>query len=140
MKYTLSDNRKINIPDNEIQKSIEKLGISENEAIQLWLEDNGYQVNPEQAELQEKAENADVGLYEISEEKKKKPRKKRIVNNSNEKIELFNTILANLDRCNGVSKENIKILIPNKSIDIKVGEKWFNINLIQHRTPKNDEK
>ena len=140
MKYTLSDSRKINIPDNEIQKSIEKLSISENEAVQLWLEDNGYQINSEQAELQEKAENADVGLYEISEEKKKKPRKKRIVNNSDEKIALFNAILSNLDKCDGVYKKNISILIPNKSIDVKVGEKWFNINLVQHRTPKNDEK
>ena len=140
MKYTLSDSKKINIPDNEIQKSIEKLSISENEAVQLWLEDNGYQINSEQAELQEKAENADVGLYEISEEKKKKPRKKRIVNNSDEKIALFNAILSNLDKCDGVYKKNISILIPNKSIDVKVGEKWFNINLVQHRTPKNDEK
>ena len=140
MKYTLSDNRKIDIPDNEIQKSIDKLGISESEAVQLWLEDNGYQVNPEQAELQEKAENADVGIYEISEEKKKKPRKPRIVKHSDEKIALFNTILENLDRCDGVSKKNIKILTEKKSIDVKVGEKWFNINIVQHRTPKKDEK
>ena len=137
MKYNLSDNRKINIPDSEIQKSIDKLGISENEAIQLWLEDNGYQVNPEQAELQEKAENADVGIYEISEEKRKKKRKKRTVKFSDEKITIFNLILDALNDCDDINKENIEILKENKLIKVKIGEKYIKIDLVQQtKTPK----
>ena len=40
MTYTLENGKKINIPDNELQKSMEKLELSLKDAIDLWLADN----------------------------------------------------------------------------------------------------
>lgn len=45
----------INVNEKEVNKLVEVLGISEEEAIQTWLEDNDYEVNEEVAELTKKA-------------------------------------------------------------------------------------
>ena len=47
--------KKITIPNEEINKSIKILGISKDEAIQMWLEDNDYLVNEVVEELSAKA-------------------------------------------------------------------------------------
>ena len=45
MKYTLENGKVVNIPDNEIEYNMKTLELSKEEAIDLWLEDNDYQVN-----------------------------------------------------------------------------------------------
>ena len=45
----------INVNEKEVNKLVEILGISEEEAIQTWLEDNDYEVNEEVVELTKKA-------------------------------------------------------------------------------------
>lgn len=45
----------INVNEKEVNKLVEVLGISEEEAIQTWLEDNDYEVNEEVVELTKKA-------------------------------------------------------------------------------------
>ena len=44
MRYTLTDGKTISIPDAEIEANM-KLGISKEEAVEMWLEDNEYEVN-----------------------------------------------------------------------------------------------
>lgn len=68
-------------------------------------------------------------------EKKAEPKKRTVVV-SDEKKELFNTILANLDRAIGVERENIAILKENKLISVKIGEKTFKIDVIEERPKK----
>ena len=55
---------------------------------------------------------------------------------SDEKKELFNTVLQNLTRTIGVERENITILKENKLIQVKIGEKTFKIDIIEERPKK----
>ena len=54
MKYNFNG-KQINIPDKEIKKSMELLELTEEEAIEMWLEDNGYLENEEQEQLDAQA-------------------------------------------------------------------------------------
>ena len=54
MTYNLNG-KNIRIPDAEIDKSMKLLGISHDEAVQMWLEDEGYLENELVEELTAKA-------------------------------------------------------------------------------------
>ena len=49
---------------------------------------------------------------------------------------LFDSIVQNLDRCEGVERENVTILNENKLIQVKINGKVFKIDLIEQRPPK----
>ena len=134
MRYTLKDGKAISIPDKEIEANM-KLGISKEEAIEMWLEDNEYEVNEEQTALEEKAKGIKID-HGAGNTERKKPSKPRTVHTSDEKKELFDTILRNLVRADGVLKENITVLKENKLIQIKIGSKTFKIDLIEQRPTK----
>lgn len=133
MKYTLENGKTVNIPDTEIEKNMKLLEISKEDAIEMWLEDEGYLDNEEQNELDEKAKKVKInhGASAIDKtQKEKKPRQKVA---SDEKQALFTEILNTLT---GVYGENVKIEKENKLILVKVGEKCFKVDLIEQRTPK----
>ena len=124
--------KNLNIPDVEIKNSMEKLGLSKEDAIQMWLEDNDYLENEEQAELQEKASKVkiDHGASGKVGEKKKSPRTVKV---SDEKVTLFDFIVGNL-----LTKyENVDILKENKLIQVEIDGKIFKIDLIEQRKSKN---
>ncbi|MBQ9214633.1 MAG: hypothetical protein IJ150_11955 [Bacteroidales bacterium] len=52
---------------------------------------------------------------------------------SAEKTALFNDLLRILDRCEGVFRENIKVLRENKLIEVKINNKIFKIDIIEQR-------
>ena len=60
MKYTLENGKTVNIPDSEITNNMRLLELTREEAIQLWLEDNDYEENEEQAELDAKAKKVKI--------------------------------------------------------------------------------
>ena len=123
--------KNLNIPDVEIKNSMEKLGLSKEDAIQMWLEDNDYLENEEQAELQEKASKVkiDHGASGKVGEKKKTPRTIKV---SDEKVTLFDFIVGNL-----LTKyENVDILKENKLIQVEIDGKIFKIDLIEQRPKK----
>jgi hypothetical protein len=101
-------------------------------------EKDGEPVTREEAEEMAKME---LGAKDVSRDAKAvtapKERKPRPVKVSDEKKELFDTIVANLTRAIGVERENITIVTPNKLIEVKIGEKTFKIDLIERRPPKN---
>ena len=133
MKYTLENGRTINIPDSEIEKSMKILDLSKEEAVSMWLEDNDYSVNEEQAELDKKAKQVKIQHGASAEQKERKPAKERTVKVSDEKKALFEAIIHRLDP---ELVENIQILKENKLIQCQVGEKIFKIDLIEQRPPK----
>lgn len=51
------NNKMVNVPDDEINKSMKKLGLSAEQAIQMYLEDEGYIINQEQEALCKKAKD-----------------------------------------------------------------------------------
>ena len=133
MKYELKNGRTLNIPDAEIEKSMKFLELTKEEAIQMWLEDNDYEVNEEQAELDEKARKVKIQHGAKADAPRKKtsaPRKAKV---SDEKAMLFASILENLTRCESVEKDNITVLKDNKLIEVKIGDKVFKVDLIEQR-------
>lgn len=132
MKYQLG-NKTINIPDADIQNFMKSLDLSKEEAIQMWLEDNDYEVNEEQAELDAKAKKVKIDHGASAVDKTKKEKKPRPKVASDEKKELFDEIFSNLSDVYG---QNARIEKENKLIIVQIGEKTFKIDLIEQRKPK----
>ena len=123
----------LNIPDKEIQHFMKSYEISQDEAIQLWLEDEGYLDNEEAEELTKKAqENRVTATIHNAKGDKKKTTKVKVVKVSDEKATLFKEIFENVSE----NHENVEILKENKLIQVKIGEKTFKIDLIEQRQPK----
>lgn len=134
MKYTLENGKVINIPDSEIKAHMKNLDLTENEAIQLYLEDEGYLDNEELEELDSKAKKVKIqhgaSATEKTEKKEKKPRTVKI---SDEKQGLFDNIYHFLVETYGGS---VDILKENKLLTLKIGEKTFKVDLIEQRPKK----
>ena len=88
----------------------------------------------EMAEMEIKAKG--ISNYTQGEKSQNKGRKPITVKVSDEKKELFQSILTNIDRCVGVERENVTVLKENKLIQVKIGKKTFKIDIIQMREPK----
>lgn len=134
MKYTLENGKVINIPDSEIKAHMKNLDLTEDEAIQLYLEDEGYLDNEELEELDSKAKKVKIqhgaSATEKTEKKEKKPRTVKI---SDEKQGLFYNIYHFLlDTYDG----SVEIVKENKLLTLKIGEKTFKVDLIEQRPKK----
>lgn len=131
MKYTVNG-KTMNIPNEELEKSMKALELTKEEAIQLWLEDNGFEENEEQNALDEKAKKIKVN-HGAGDSGKGKNSKPRTVVVSDEKKELFSEIFNNLVDVYG---ENAKIEKENKLIIVKIADRTFKIDIIEQRKPK----
>ena len=131
MKITFNK-RTINIPDNEIKSAVDNLGLTTKEAVEMWLEDNGYRTNAEQEELDKTAKKVKVDRQAREEKPEKKDKKSRTVVISDEKQALFAEILENLKEYT----EDVEVITNNKLIRVKIGEKTFDIDVIEKRKPK----
>lgn len=129
MTYNLNG-KNIRIPDAEIDKSMKLLGVSHDEAVQMWLEDEGYLENEVVEELTAKAKVNRVN----HEAKASKPQKsvKRERKPDEEKENLIR-ILANCLKNAGFEAE-----ITNKSkiIEFNVNSNHYKLDLIKQRPPK----
>jgi hypothetical protein len=133
MKYTLESGKVINIPDKEIQNHIKNLDLTEEQAIQLYLEDEGYLDNDELDELDEKAKKVKIKHQATSTTKEKKEKKPRTVKISNEKQSLFDNIYHSLVEIYGGTVEIVK---ENKLITLQINDKTFKLDLIEQRPKK----
>lgn len=133
MKYTLENGKIVNIPDKEIENSMKSLELTKEEAIEMWLEDEGYLDNEEQNELDSKAKKVKIdhgaSAIDKTQKKEKKPREIKV---SDEKQTLFGEIVEKLAE----TGRNYEILKENKLICVKIGEKTFKIDLIETRQKK----
>ena len=86
MKYNFNG-KEINIPDAEIQHNMKTLGISEKEAIEMWLDDNDYTENEVVEELTKKAKT--VKRYEQADKPRKKVTKERKVDEEKKHLEII---------------------------------------------------
>lgn len=134
MVYNLNG-KNIKIPDEEIRKNMEILDLSEEEAIQLYLEDEGYLENEEVAELTKKAKDsgimstihgakAEKPKAKVERERKENPTKERI-------IAEMGKFLCQLNGISGVNIINI-----GKIIEFECENKHFKLDLIQKREKK----
>lgn len=133
MKYQLKNGRTVTIPDKDIEKNMKALELTHEEAVQMWLEDNDYEVNEEQEELDAKAKQVKIQHGASAIDKQNKEKKERVVKVSDEKQALFSDIYQNLVEIYG---ESVEIVKENKLLTVKVGTKTFKVDLIETRQKK----
>ena len=129
MRYDFNG-KVINIPDAEIEKSMKLLDLSKEEAIQMYLEDEGYMENEEVEALTAKAKANKVNHEAKSDKPRKSVKRERKPDVEKEKII---EILANCLKNEGFDAE-----ITNKSkiIEFSVGENHYKLDLVKKRPQK----
>ena len=125
--------KKIRIADSEIENLVKGLNISTEQAIQIWLEDEGYLENEEQNTLDKKAKEskitATVHQAKSDNRKERKPRERK-PDEEKEKI------ISNLAKFLENSTENVKITNISKIIEFDIGENHYKLDLVRQRKPK----
>ena len=127
--------KNVNIPDDTIKKYMETLELTEEEAIQTYLEEEGYLENEEVKEMTKKAKinKTDKIVVQSKVEKKKTERKPTENPLKQAIIEDIYKFLAQND-----TLYNIKVVNKTKTIDFYAENKYFSLNLVEHR-PKKDK-
>lgn len=114
-----------------------QLKISEFEAIEMWLEDNGYLVNEEQNALDMKAKGNKVKLATSTEKPKAKTQKERVVKSNPDKEYIVGVIAEFLEEI--VGKDNVNIENKAKLITFNYKGEDYKLDLVQKRKSKVDK-
>jgi hypothetical protein len=133
MKYNFNG-KMINIPDDEIAKAMKNLDLTKEQAIEMWLEDEGYLDNAEQIALCQVAKDNRITqvIHGTHEKPRKKSEKPKTIKISPEKLLLFIQIQEMLEE----NYENVEILKENKLISVETNGKVLKIDLIEQRKAK----
>lgn len=138
MKYNLNG-KNINIPDTDIERSMKSLELTKEEAIQMWLEDEGYLENEEQEELECKAKENRITVtihQATTKDPRKKTQKERVRKENPTKEMVIREIAALLPKF----AEDVEVLNVGKLISFRIGEEKYEIDLKQKRKPKETAK
>ena len=136
MTHTFANGKKVNIPDTELKKYMEKLELSYEDAVALWLEDNDYEINEEQNALDEKAKKVKIQHDAVGEKPRKKSEKPRTVKVSDAKKEVFYQFSEFLKKFCEENPACYSILTENKMFQLQFGGETFKIDIVQQRKPK----
>lgn len=132
MQYNFNG-KNIRIPDEEIEKNMKVLDISKDEAIEMWLEDEGYLENEEQEELCKKAkENRITATIHDAKDIQKKTQRERVRKENPTK----RMVIAEIAKILPEFAENIQVLNIEKLISFTIGDNTYEIDLKQKRKPK----
>lgn len=121
--------KSIRIPDTYIQSAIDNLSLTKEEAIQMYLDDEGYTVNDEQQELIEKAKKAgringnakaDRERKPVKRERKPNDEKRAIIEKVQQAFSDIGAVIAN----------------PEREVTFTIDGNAYSITLIAHRKPK----
>ena len=136
MIYELNG-KKIKIPDSDIKNSMKLLQLSKDEAIQMYLEDEGYLENEEQKELDKKARESRITatIHQASSKDARKKTQKERVRKENPIKEM---VIAEIVKILPNFAENIQVLNISKLISFSIGDENYEIDLKQKRKPKNN--
>ena len=137
MKYEYNG-KTLNIPDDFIQNAMKNLSIDEDEAIQLWLEDNDYEVNEEQMALDAKAKAnvkvANIVKARAADPGKKKTQRERVKKEDPTKEGVIAALAKALPEL--ANAENITIVNTGKLITFTIGEDTYKLDLVRQRKAK----
>ena len=137
MRYNFNG-KMLNIPDAEIKANMKNLELSEDEAIQVWLEDEGYLENEEQEQLCKKAKDnritATIHKAGNNRTERKPSTRERQANPTKEAIiAAVAKILPELGAVN-INIENV-----GKIITFSVNNEDFKLDLVQKRKKKEEK-
>ena len=137
MKYEYNG-KTLNIPDDFIQNAMKNLSIDEDEAIQLWLEDNDYEVNEEQMALDAKAKAnvkvANIVKARAAEPSKEKTQRGRVKKEDPTKEGVIAALAKALPEL--ANAENVTIVNAGKLITFTIGEDTYKLDLVRQRKAK----
>ena len=124
--------------EKAIQNYMKSLGISREDAEQLWEDDQADYIGEQGEEMTLKAK--EIRRYEQSTEKKeRKPREKKI---DAEKVAILEYLVNRMESRHNFLEEDewdfdkITIANPQKEITFRVGENEYSLTLTKHRPPK----
>lgn len=133
MIYKLNEKKEIRIPDKDIERLMRTMEIDQEEAIEIWLDDEGYTINEEQEELCKNAKENKVlaSLHRAKDlDKPKKKTQKERVRKENPTKEM---VISEIAKILPSFAENIIIENKGKIITFSIGENDFKLDLIQKR-------
>lgn len=137
MKYEYNG-KTLNIPDDFIQNAMKNLSIDEDEAIQLWLEDNDYEINEEQMALDAKAKAnvkvANIVKARAADSSKKKTQRERVKKEDPTKEGVIAALAKALPEL--ANAENVTIVNAGKLITFTIGEDTYKLDLVRQRKAK----
>lgn len=137
MVYKLNEKKEVRIPDNDIKRLVNAMKIDEEEAIQIWLEDEGYLINEEQEALVQKAK--ENKSHKIARAERKAP---IVLKNKKEKVVKENPtkemVIAEIAKILPNFATDIKVENKAKLITFKIGDEEFKIDLVQKRKKKGE--
>lgn len=134
MKYTYNKKTYL-IPDEEIDKLVEKYELSIAEACEMWLSDNDKIVNKEVEEMSKKASKNAITQTIHGAKGEKKERKPREKKENPLKKQIISAILEGIKGIEG----KIEVENDEKYINLLVEGRSFTINLVEHREKKEKE-
>ncbi len=121
----------ININDKEIDKLVDTLGISVEEAIQIWLEDNDYEVNEEVERLTKQAKDNKITAT-IHGAQKVRTKREVVRKEDPDKEWLIQQLADTLGKL-GISYEVTNI---GKIIEFEYNNNSYKIDLVKRRPAK----
>lgn len=126
-------NKEVNINDKEIDKLVDTLEISVDEAIQTILEDNGYEVNEEVERLTKQAKDNKITATIHGAQKVRT--KREVVRKEDPDKENLVAWIANFLKDN-VSVENLEITNKGKLIEFEYLGNKYKLDLVKRRPAK----
>ena len=128
MLYKIKSGKTVNIPDEEIRKQMRLLHLTQSEAVQMWLEDEGYEHNEEQEALEKKAKENRITapIHQARAEVKQKTQRERVVKPDEAKESLISAIA---DLLKNMGCEEVEIVNKAKIVTFKQGKDSYKIDL-----------
>lgn len=127
MKYTFADKdgkqQTVNIPDDDIKRSKSTYGLSNKEAIDMWLVDEGYLENPvvEELNAKAKANGVNAGAKKRTVRRKEDPVKRALIASLFDFITLYDGV------------EVSQIVNPERIVSFTIGDDTYEITLSKKR-------
>lgn len=121
----------VKVNENEVNKLVEKLGISEEEAIQTWLEDNDYEVNEEVVKLTKQAKDNKITATIHGAQKVRA--KREVVRKEDPDKEFLIAQLADTLGKLGISYEVTNV---GKLIEFEYNGNGYKLDLVKRRPKK----
>lgn len=137
MKYKFN-NKEINIPDADIKNYMKTLDLTEEEAIEMYLDDEGYTENDEVEELTKKAkENKTTLIHAQADKRERKPRE-AAPKEDKVKEDIIKVLQEALSKQDNL--KDIKITNKGKIIefDLSDNSESFKLDLIRRRKKKDE--
>lgn len=124
----------IKVNEKEVKNLVDKLGITEEEAIQTWLEDNDYEVNEEVVKLTQLAKDNKITAT-IHGAQKVRAKREVTRKEDPDKENLIAWIAQFLQ--DNVSVENLQVTNVGKLIEFSYLGNDYKLDLVKRRAKKN---